>query len=508
MTLLSRSILNPQLVIRVFTDTDPKNPTLSSDIPYATIIEQINRAKTYLIKERNARPGQKVLLAASAWPSYVIWFIAVAELGMSFVVSDYPFINSSQSVENKLSLYGDIQQVIGDPESEVVTEIPFSHNLIDFSITRTYTDDSCADVMWATPDSIMIYSTSSGTTDTPKVIPTTQKFLYDLLERNAKLYDLKTSDICLHTKGLHHGSVTGVYFLPTIKYCSTHYFARFHDNLPDCPVNWVDLVQSKKINRCLMFYTMLDQFTALASLENKQHDDLTIFVLNRIKPANIERVVGEFGYRIFSIFGCTETTGPLLLPGITPENYTLYEHDNFGKQLDDFYQLSVTPEGMLSVIMPDGSSVLTGDKFSLINGNYIFNGRENLYRIRGVPVYVNLLVEVITQVTNLVHTEDYDIVVDKQYEKIYIRINDDIDLEYVNSQILDIIKIDSYLITLKIIADRAMFFNGIKFDAEEVRLVCRTIYPDQMPLPRAKELAKNAGDKKFLWKNRCCLSGA
>lgn len=474
MGLINREIINPNLVVRSLFEITGE----ISQHNYQEIIQYINQAKTYLIKEKNCKEGQKVLLAMSGWPQYLVWFIACAELGMAFVVSDHPNIENYKSVAKKLNLYGEIDHLIGRPGSEVLNHYPsIIDRLIKSDVIFDYKEQDCADVFWARPDSVILYATSSGTTDTPKVISYTQKFFYDLLERNAALYNLKESDRCLHTKGLHHGSVTGVYFLPTLKYCSTHYYAKSYEESTENQFlkspNWVELIQQEKINRCLLFYNMTDHFVQVANIEKKQHNNLTVYVLSKISKNHIDVIVKKFNYKIVSIFGCTETSGPLFLPEITSTNADSYDSTNFGKPLDNFYKIDLDKNEILTVTMPDGSIVSTGDKFYKVNEDYIFAGRENLYRINGSTVYLNTLIEVIEQLLQIKHTEEFDIVFDKEFEKIYIRLDFDINLDDLNHKINSVMNQKQYFISDKIIDPRIKFFAGIKFNPEEIRLRCR-----------------------------------
>lgn len=472
MALINREIINPNLVVKFLYNNK------IVDFKYKDIIRLINKAKSYLVNEKNCTPGQKVLLATNGWPQYLIWFIACSELGLAFVVSDHPNIDTSKSVGAKLNLYGEIDFIIGQEESDIFTYFPERiDRLIDRDAFFPYDKVDQANTHWATPETIILYATSSGTTDTPKIVKYRHRFFYDLLERNAKLYNLKETDKCLHTKGLHHGSVTGVYFLPTIKYCATHYYARAVDILEPIPneTNWVELIQQEKINHCLMFYKMADTFSKLASLDQKMHDDLNVYVLSKITNQQVDVIVKQLGYKMLSIFGCTETSGPLFLPEINPDNASYYDPNNFGKELDDFFGIALDKDNLLTITMPDGSITCTGDKFSRINGNYIFEGREHLYRINGLPIYLNIMIDVIAQILEMQHGEQFDLVFDGMLEKVYIRSDVPVELSDLNYRLRAIIRQKHYEVSKNIVGPRDDFFNGIKFDPEEVRIRCREI---------------------------------
>lgn len=472
MAVITRQIINKNFLLKTLS-LDGSNETFDRNY----IIDGVNKAKTYLIQEKNVRPGQKVVLINNAWPYYLIWFLAAAELGLSFVVSDYPRLGNSFSVKKKLSLYGSLDLVIGKSSQDIWDYfVSDEYQKVDLE-KFWYSTSKFKDEFWATDESILIYSTSSGSTGTPKVIEHSHDFFYKLLERNAKIYGLSDRDKCLHSKGLHHGSVTGVFFLPTLKYCSNHYYTAMHDNAVPAE-QWVNWIQTEKINRLFLMSDLLENFVGKLDLNKKAHDDADIYVLAPLSEEHIRRITVDFGYKIWSIFGCTETSGPLFLPSVRYDKDDPYLRYWMGQPLDDFYKLSVNSSGTLEVTMPNGSVVCTGDRYEITDRGWIFRGRDHLYRINNVPIYLDVLIECIENFTNKSHADFFDLVIDSQENKIYIRTNEQINLEnlnkFINAEIgpgLD--SENAYFIHKQIVGKRSNYFTGIKFDPEEIRLLCR-----------------------------------
>ena len=472
MGLIDRALINKEILIKT---AHPENDDFLT-CNYSQLISFINRAKTYLLKQKRCRPGEKVLMSINGWPQYVAWWTAVAELGMSFVVSDYPYINSANSVGEKLDLYGDIGYLIGDADSKEFAYWPekIKNKFIDKNVIFSNIDESNGNVFLNRETDIMLYSASSGSTGRPKIIAHTQKFFYDLLHRNAKLYDLKEDDRCLHTKGLHHGSVTGVYFLPTLKYCKYHYHhivsAGHTDN-----GKWVSVIKKEKINRCLMFYKMPYKFCEMHDKSGgyQVYENLTVYVLAKLTKNALATMAGRLNCRVFSVFGCSETSGPLFLPEINKENFRIFDENNFGAPLDDFYHIDINSDGRLSVTMPDGSVVDTGDMFTKNYTNFIFQGKENVYRVNGESFYLNVLNDEIEKITNLKNSIHYDLVFDQETEMVYMRANNDLSLSKLNNKLSKVIFDERYRVTKILVAKRQDFYSGIKFDAQEVRLRCR-----------------------------------
>lgn len=470
MSIIEKNILHKDFVLNVLNQVDGSILTYSRN----EIIEFINRTKTYLIKEKNAKAGQKVLLLTNSYPDYIVWFFSAAELGMSFVVSDFPLIDNSLSVRNKLSLYGNIDHVISyDSSNPFMSRMPEFNDerVVNPRIFRKYTDSELGDVCYATPDTPLVQATTSGSTNLPRVVTYTHEFFSKILDRNAKLYNMHDDDYCFHSKGLHHGSVTSVYFLPAVKYCRRHLGMSAMSVTPD----WVKTIQEEKITRCLCFYDTIDRLVNDLSIDRKKHNDLTVYVLYRITKKQIDTIVKKFGYKIVSIFGCTETGGPLFVPEVNLQNADSFNDSDMGEVPDDFYKITLNQEQLLTVTLPTGEVVCTGDKFELVNNRFIFKGRENRYRINDIPIYLDLLIEVVERLTGLKNGQDIDVVVDQREQKIYIRSDSDLDLNAINSQILELVQKSEYTISKKIIGPRLDFFTGIKLDAEEIRIRCRNL---------------------------------
>ena len=476
MKTISRQILNENFSLKVLL---PDFEIYDYDREF--IIRSVNGAKTYLIKEKNVRAGQKIVLINNAWPFYLIWFLAASELGLSFVVSDYPRLSNSFSVQKKLSLYGSIDYVIGYPGQDIWNYfVDDESQKIDFMDYFSYSDEH-KDEYWASDDSILIYSTSSGSTGTPKVVAHDHKFFYDLALRNIGLYNLTKEDKCLHSKGLHHGSVTGVFFLPTIIACSHHYYADIHNENSVPAEIWTDFVQRERITRLFLMGDSLRSFSQHLSSSKRQHDNLDVYVLSSIDSSIIDSIVKEHRYSIHSIFGCTETSGPLFLPSVTPENVHTFQHTKMGPVLDSFYHIEIDHQQLLRVRMPNGDIVCTGDKFSVIDENYFYGGRTTLHRIGETTIYLDLLIEAIENFLEKQHQDFFDIVLDNEAKKIWIRVDQEIKLKRLNKFLRKEIIVpphqyaETYMIHGQLVGKRSEFVTGIKFDPEEVRIRCRQI---------------------------------
>ena len=52
-----------------------------------------------------------------------------------------------------------------------------------------------------------------------------------------------------------------------------------------------------------MFYEQIDDLIKYLNLDKKQHNNLTVLVLSKIKQQHLDVIIKDFNYKIISIFG-------------------------------------------------------------------------------------------------------------------------------------------------------------------------------------------------------------
>ena len=479
---ITRKVINKNIKVTALKYADDFQTIVKETTGFDELIRKIDTIKEYLIKVHKVEVGQKIIMSIFYWPDYLAWFFACAELGLTFVIFDYP---RTKETLKKLDVFGKIDYLIHDVHYPKALE-GYETTFIDTRLLSEYQYSGNSTPIWANDDSILLYTTTSGTTGSPKLIINKHNYFYYLMDRNAKLYDLKPYDRCFHSKNLHHGSVACVYFFPVIKFCENHFHAPYkfldlswEDGLdPELPLikSFVNLIQQEQITRCVMFYEQIDYLSKFLDLDKKQHDEMSIYVLSKISKDNIDTLVGKFKYSLISIFGSTEVGGPLFLPSITPANYTNFNPYNMGQILDDTFELKIK-DGLLNVKSPwNADTICTGDKFEIdLNNNWIFKGRDNIYKIRGSTIYLDPFNLIIEELTGLKKELDFDVVIDSVEEKIYIRSDDKLDLNYLNENITRSNDSKNYKISKNLVSPRNNYFSGLKFDPELIRIVCRKL---------------------------------
>lgn len=479
MNLITREILHPDLTVncKVYFKNRNEKINIVKKVTRKEISNDINRAKAFLIQEKKFKRGDKVVLGTSYWPEYLVWFFAVAELGGSFVVSDSPAVYNTKVIDYRLSLYDKIDHFIYGCQHQSFSSLADVYiNELDYVNYQPV--KYISKMRLCEPDDILLYSTSSGTTSIPKVVSHTHEFFFQLMIRNKKVFLLNEEDRCLHSKNLHHGSVLGVYFLPTINYCKSHYWQVISTD-DDWVDNFIDFIKKYKINRCLLYSNQhLDMISSKLSKNTSSHC-IKFNLLSGFSSSTIDHIVGKCKHEIISIFGCTETSGPTFLLNLNADNYSTRKYNNFGTPLDNFYDIFLDNDQLLNVKMPDGTVICTGDQMEIINGEYHHLRRASGMKINDVPIYQDLLAAALNNfcvpnsTIKLKHAVNYDLCLDSDKKLIYIRSDFDLDLRDINRYIETNLETTSYNISYILVDKREKYLGGIKLDAEKLRRDCR-----------------------------------
>lgn len=357
MNLISRSIINKDFNLKI----------LDKELEFdrIDIIRLIDRAKTFLIKERQVRPNDKVILTFGDY--YIPWFFACAELGLTFIISASHVVKNYKKLNDR---YGDIQHLIVPFNKTDLEEFrnTYSDIALDMNLIKDYDEVSESATIWATDNSILTLSISEKyNLKLKNIVPEehTHDFYYRLMQRNSTVLNLNRDEKCFHLRILHHGSSLGTFFLPTFYSCANHFWCDETDH------RWAKYLITYKINRCLIFERMLNSLSILINRNTVDLSFLKLYTLTQPSIAEINNIVVKHNVSITSIFGMTSTSGPIFLQEVTSSNYRTYDRERFYKPLDDFYELNIE-DGYLSITF-DNKTVKSKDKFKIINDEYYFS---------------------------------------------------------------------------------------------------------------------------------------
>lgn len=447
------------------------NSWISRDL----LVEFVNFWKMIFVEKNNLQPGDKIGLGFPLTDIYYFGALyAAAELGLQLVVLDIS--NSTKDFSKSLSQMQDflpldlfISGKMLEPEKHKYYQV-LSRQTEYWHIWDQYQIQNPD--LWEfitkknpNPDDALLLCTSSGTTDRPKKVVHSHKFLYDISQRNQKLFEFKGR--VLHVRNLHHGSSLAVYFLPSLTSdsCTGHYVFNFGS--ASCMENLVNFCSQHNINHLQLPYThAVEHFLKHATSHNVMFDNLTLYTLSYINP-DWQALIKQCGIqKIISIFGCNETSGPLFINSLYADS-TGFDPRNFVKP-DDFYNYKFNDTGQLLVNLKQyDRTIVMQDSFECKDNQYRHLGRNDLVRINDIQVDFFWLLELCSSQKIL-----GQIILDREREKLYLAVWDNSDLHELTIKLNQLIE-DKYGPTVQISQSKNLCYQdyllGIKLDHEGLR---------------------------------------
>jgi len=471
-------IMKNKVISREWLHDDFKLYTNSSSDYFSRneLIILIDKWKVFLKASLGVKPGLTIGLCTSIMDHrYFSLFFAAAELGLKFVVFQRPEIDSD--LENyKLTIFKPIDYIVYDDLNNnniLIKKFIDEFSVVQFSINAV---DSIIDIsestnvndIQANNDSELLLTTSSGTTDKPKVISHTHEFFYDLCKRNVDVMEFKSEDRILHIRNLHHGSSLGIFFLPSLYACKHHFSSNYQNHNLEEVIAALDEYNITKLS--VPYNSVIDYIIN----SNKKFKDLTIFNLSFLQEEWIQACRDEKIKQIVSIFGCNETSGPIFTPSIN-KNTTNFNPRNLGPLTDKYYNTKIENNTLHVYLSTYNKWSLTGDTFSIDNGDYIFKGKDQIIRINDILIKTEEIKKIASEYIN----EEHIIIFDQEYESIYLAMFDSArahigwyeDLnKRLASEISPMVQISKALFFVK-----ESVLYGIKPDFEKIRTEFRKV---------------------------------
>jgi len=470
--LITREIINKNIrfhdvLVDLNGEIDVKSYT------YNHLSEMIDRYKNLLFAN-GARPGCSAVVGEQISLSQTAFVFACAELGVNITIIDQPHGKNPKpntyvpgSISTKLKLMLPITYLLSVDRDYTVTNDK-TRILMDVCKRTILADEFPANIepndkILAKPDSIFLRCTSSGTTDTPKVLEHTHEFMSDLIKRNSKMFYGKMGVIA----NLNHGSSPATFFLPGLVSENVTDLYHMQANIPNKLSSALARLreQDVDINHVMFPYSsMIDEFLSY----DGNNGECILYTLSVIKKEWVEHTKTKKIKDVISIFGTNETSGTVMINQATDHDFS----ENTYKKLDDFYGIHITEKNELEVGMPIyNKRVPTGDAFVKHGDKFLHLGRSNLYRINDLELDVN-------KYTAMLKKEcDGDIIVDTNKNSIYIVLWD----KTVNDQIVkDINRVmredsaDLHFVSKYDYLIQSDFLTGVKVDRQILREYFRT----------------------------------
>lgn len=465
--IIDRNVINRKIT---FYDIDENGQLIR--YTYQEFEKLIDQIKNYFLCNYEVKPGETVLIGYyGTCLRKVASVFACLELGLSISIIDYHITVISPESTTKTQLLSPIHYFICEDE-DFPKEQPNSKYsiLINHCLNTIYSTDienhqynekvDCE--IKIDPKLIAMRCTSSGTTGTPKVIEHSHEFLFDLCQRNSKMFYGNV----VNEKCLGHGSGPATYFIPTLMSKKVKNIFNYWGEGSEFNDEKYFMRNKNVFDHIMIAYTHdIDGY-----LKNINHDNppsrTIIYTLSTIKKEWIPFVRENKIKNIVSLFGTSETSGPILINQASDENFV----QNKFTLIDDYYKISFTEKNLLEVNIPTyNKKVCTNDEFVIEPDCFYHNGRSDLIRINGHVVDVVGHNEILEEFkSNL----DAKFVYDPAINEIYLAVwKTDLDLDSLIAKIN--FKIGNiywgHHISKYEILKPELFFTGIKMDNQLLR---------------------------------------
>ena len=444
--LITREVINKNIKYSGYDTTD-----ILYD--YDHLNREIDKFKNILLKYKLS-PGNNCYNFLRGIDSVALFF-ACSELGISTAVTDVTW--------NTMMLYFDKTDYI-DAKTKAISPIDVCF-VDDYSWNKIQTEDRSREKMFhqlakmtikydaecendytpnktilADENSTLIKCNSSGTTGTPKSIVHNHSYIKALSERNAKSF----YGGVMATRRFHHGSSFATFFLPSLMSDKVEriYYVEQKNNHTDKDISLddVDHIQYPYTDDIIKFLR-----------KSKSYPNLTVYTLSKIDVAWKEHI-GRDIKDIISLFGSTETSGPIFIQKLSDDNF---EVDRF-----------IDPDGWYNPEVVDGKLTLTGDLFSKNNDeSYKFMGRDDKIKIKGSEISLKEINKKANEIIDECH-----VVFDTTYDKVYVCVWKEQD--NIDEKILELTLLYRHLFMIshyKVFPRPTYFLAGIKVDNESIR---------------------------------------
>jgi acyl-coenzyme A synthetase/AMP-(fatty) acid ligase len=439
---------------------------------YQDFIDSINKWKNILYFKYNMRPGMSIaLLDKNAYFEYCTLFFAVAELGLkSICMPERPkedgkvkLLDLMLKDTNKVDLmfYISDDNLIAQtvtmalPKTAIISMANnYAKQIMNFDAYENYDaslyDNSIAEQIFATEDSVLSWTATSGTTGTPKLLEYTQRQLYNIALRNSRIFGFDELDVTVcHTRNMHHAAILMANFLPAFSAVRYHCVPKVIIDETDLEFveRFTAFVKEKQIHKVFLpFSLMLESMFKYINDNNIKFDhnlDIICGGFNIPKPY-IDFFAKTNVNRIISMFGSNETLGPILVKIIDHNiNVDNYNPQYIGIPLDDMYTITLLENNRISVRcsqLYDGEIIMHDTMSGNSTDGFVHLGRfldtpDGNVRINEVliqPVAVKHLVG------HLFPACQFEVVLDPQEERLYLAIwEGSVDFDLLNHRMLE-----------------------------------------------------------------------
>jgi hypothetical protein len=303
----------------------------------------------------------------------------------------------------------------------------------------------------------------------------THEFFNALSQRQKNLFDLGDQERVLHLHVINHGGAECQLFLPSLRFCQHHYHATGKDYTRHSGI--VKLIDQQKISRvnCLGG----NMVNSLLTLSPRFNHDVSFYLLQANYKTWVSLVKEKNVKQVVSTYGATPVCGPVLLNTLTQDADDTFDVLNFGKPLDDFYQVQNIDGTAIEVTNQYRGAKIVHDCFTNDDqGNFVFHQKNNQVRIRNVWTSVDFFNSLNAIATRTINGRAC-LVPDGVYDQIYLLVDLSVPQADLDQLVLNINHRlnqhhNNYCIDhVMVVDDIAIFLNDQTPDNSRIRYYCR-----------------------------------
>lgn len=405
--------------------------------------KEIQQAKDYYKNSiSTALNGDTVGKTTYLWTNELFHIIAALkaswELGCTVFAVDY---NPGYSlIPDFKNFYEFVDVVIGHDDSHVNTSIPvFPHK------PHVYIEPwNQARSQWATADPVVhrdwpaVTTHTSGTTGYPKLTYFSHQQVIDIARFQSEMNRMSETDVALHIKTLHHGSLFLNFAVPLLSLCKQHHC--IHNLLPDMawgttPEQWLTAqltyAMDHGVNRLMIPYDWIRRLPNMTPVDLKGL--VTINTIVGPTTDEMATIFEKFNPKsVINMWGCTEV-GSVFHSMTDRSNLALYNPNRF-EIINTNVDFELEPDYLLLKWKTSDDWHRIADKFVWQDGSLFWMGRTASITVNDQEISIPTLKKFIEQEFA---TIDFSIVPDFERNQLYLAIYNDLvdDLGQINQRI-------------------------------------------------------------------------
>lgn len=267
-----------------------------------------------------------------------------------------------------------------------------------------------------TSDTVCYYTTSSGTTGDPKLLPFTH-YQTVTISNEIKNY-LALDETCrpYHYKTLHHSSLFNSFALPLLNSCQVHYCGLFQGGAEDFLIKVGHVIKKYSLTHFLIPYNWICNFSKLSTIDFNKC--LTLVTIQGNNDQEMKDLFARFNPKqVVNYFGTSEV-GTMFISRTTEETVNDYNPNRF-VDITSFINYEIL-ENEVKVKWKHVDEWYTiSDKMSVENGAIWLYGRDLYFTVGSKKLELAKMQEFLK---DYLGTNNFTLVPDYQLEKLYLNL--------------------------------------------------------------------------------------